>query len=235
MGVFEDIKRLSVQLMPTGRAFKTPIGSYRERLEAVMSETEFEFYQEAYSLLYTILPDNSNFTTDDAAMWEVRLGLPISTASIADRKAAIVRKLNHPGTVKARQNHRYVQAQLQLAGFNVYIHENIIDNYPTGWDYETPDEWIGGTWPRYTVQLNDEQLNDFQLGGNLSDFVANKDTQVQDATFVIAAPMFNIFFIGGQTSGTTANVSSEREKEFRQLILKLKPVQTVAMLAINYV
>jgi len=42
------------------------------------------------------------------------------------------------------------------------------------------------------------------------------------------------FFIGGEVAGTFANIDLNRRDEFRQTILKIKPVQTVCYLLINY-
>ena len=42
------------------------------------------------------------------------------------------------------------------------------------------------------------------------------------------------FFIGGAVLGDFANVPFQREKEFRQLVLKLKPDQTIAFIFINF-
>ena len=84
-------------------------------------------------------------------------------------------------------------------------------------------------------QHGDGQHGDDQHGGGFSQFIANSLDQEQDANFSEGSNLRSTFFIGGATPGLFANVDSEREKEFRQLVLRVKPVQTVAYLFINYV
>jgi hypothetical protein len=124
-----DILKLTKQLYPTGRAFNLKPGSIFEKLHTGLGQSELRAWQDANAILNSILPDNDNFTTDDATQWEIRLGLITNTSiSLADRKAAILRKMNHPGSIKARQNYLYVQDQLQTAGFNVNVFENRFQN-----------------------------------------------------------------------------------------------------------
>ena len=60
--------------------------------------------------------------------------------------------------------------------------------------------------------------------------------EAKDATFSIPATNYRTtFYISGNPITTFANVQSEREDEFRQLILQLKPAQTAAFLFVNYV
>lgn len=224
MAVIDRIKKLTRQLLPTGRAFKMPKGGEFEKLMNALAESEERVYQDGLLLLDSVLPDNDNFDEDDAQAWEMRLGLITnSSVPLADRKSAIRRKMNHPGPVKPRQHWRFLQAQLQLAGFDVYVHENLsrID----------PLTLVSGS-----VQLGDAQLGDSQLGGYVPDRIANSITSEGDIDFEsgLTVNFSNLFIVGGSTVGTTASVDSDRETEFRQLVLKLKPVNQVALLLINY-
>jgi hypothetical protein len=79
------------------------------------------------------------------------------------------------------------------------------------------------------------QLGQQQLGYNWISLVANKITQIGDIGFDVGSKKRRTFFIGGETVGSFANVDANREKEFRELILKIKPVQTIGFLFINYV
>jgi hypothetical protein len=64
--------------------------------------------------------------------------------------------------------------------------------------------------------------------------VANSLSASADSSFDIGENYRSTFFIGGEIPGTFADVDANRETEFRQLILKLKPSQTIAYLLINY-
>lgn len=225
----ETLLKLARQLYPTGLAMRMPVNGYKEGLHRALGISEEAALNSVMSVMYSILPDNVNFTADDATDWERRLGMISNSAvPLADRKLAIKRKMNHPGLIKARQHYLYLQGQLQQAGFNVFVHENIPEL--AGIEYLT-------TYMSLIefIQLNDLQLGDFQLNDFVwKNKVVNHITAAQDFYFMTGANRRSCFFIGGETFGTTADVLSEREAEFRQLILKVKPAQTCAFLFINY-
>ena len=218
--------RLTKRLYPTGRAFKIPANSTIEKVHQALIETECEAFEGATNILFSILADNDNFTEDDAADWERRLAIRSNpSTSLEDRKAAIRRKYASPGDIPARQHFLYLQGQLQEAGFDVFVHEN--------------KDGMGGTIPIEALignQLNSFQLGQVQLGpalGNL-DLVANFIDTDRDNSFVLPMDLRATFFIGGSVLGSTANVPASRREEFRQLILTIKPLQTVGILLINY-
>lgn len=234
MALFDKIVKLSKQLYPTGRAWKMPpLGDF-EKLTRALAASEARAYADAFTVLNVVLPDNDNFTLADAQVWYRRLGLIFgSGTSLEDAKAAIIRKMNYPGTIKPRQNYRYIQAALQAANFSVYVYEN---RFPSGGTYVTqsPFDVIPGG-QRIGRQLGNFQLGRFQLGGGFANIVANQLEESEAYTFSIGGNLRNTFFISGAVLGTPANVETVRKKEFRELILKLKPAQTVAFLDINYI
>ena len=71
----QKIMALTRQLYPTGRAFKMPAGGWLEKLHHALGISEAKAYNDAVSLLNGLLPDNPNFTEEDASTWEVRLGM----------------------------------------------------------------------------------------------------------------------------------------------------------------
>lgn len=225
--VAQQILDLTKRLYPTGRAWRISIGSTFEKVHLALRETEVEAYSAAIGILDKILPDNDNFTEDDAADWERRLGIVASsTTSLADRKAAILRKYAHPGNIAGRQNANYIEGQLQLAGFNVFVHEN-----PTGID---PSTFIAGN-PLSFGGDNSFFGDDVKFGAGVSGFlVVNSLESTVDQSFNLGSDFRNTFFIGGQTLGNFATVPAVRETEFRQLILTLKPAHLAAALLINY-
>lgn len=234
MSVRAKILELTRSFYPTGRAFKMPKGGVLEKLHDGLAISEERAYLDAMSILNSILPDNAGFTAADATAWEVRLGMITNNAvPLADRKAAIIRKMNHPGTIKARQYYLYVEAQLRAAGFDVYVYENRFALYPDGYETKTPEEVSGTTGQ--DVQYGDVQYGDAQMGDAFFEKVVNAIDEDIDLPFNIGTNLRSTFFIGGSPVGTFANVDVFRKKEFRQLILKIKPAQTVAFLFINYV
>lgn len=222
MAVIDDIKKLTKILLPTGRAFRMPKDGEFQKLMDGLALSEERLWADTGSTLDSIIPDNNNFSADDATLWEKRYGLITSdSVSLTDRKAAIIRKMNHPGNVKPRQNYRFIQAQLRLANFDVYLYENLSRLNPL----------VGG----FIFQHGDYQHGDAQHGGAVADKVARSIYSSEDADFDIGTNYSNVFWIGGATLGTFANVDADRETEFRDLILRLKPLNQIAYLVVNYV
>ncbi len=232
MATADKLMKLSKQLFPTGRAWWVPANGYFEKLLTGLLASEARAYDDAVSILDSALPDNDNFTVDDAAAWEKRLGLITnSLVSLADRKLAIKRKMAHPGLIPARQNYLYVQGQLQAAGFNVYVYENRFVDYYEGYVTKTMEEWKTPS----EIQYGQIQYGQQQYGPNYEQIlVANNIDEALDADFDVGPTLRSTFFIGGSTAGIQADVPAIRKDEFRQLILKLKPAQMVAYLLINY-
>lgn len=226
--IAQQILSLTKRLYPTGRAWRLFLGSRFEQVHLALRDTEVEAYTAGLEVLNKILPDNTNFTAQDASDWERRLGISASTqTSLEDRKAAILRKYSHPGNVLGRSSAVYLEGQLQAAGFNVFVHEN-----PTGID--------PSTFFTSTNSLNFAGENAFfgpevRFGGGVGGFlVVNSLDPSIDQNFNLGSDFRNTFFIGGATLGDFANVPQAREIEFRQLILTLKPAHLAGALLINY-
>ena len=228
----EILLYLTRRLYPSGRAWRVPPGSNLEKLHKGLNVSEQEAYEAAIGILDKILPDNDNFTEDDAADWERRLAIISSPlTSLDDRKLAIARKYASPGDIPARQHYLYLQGQLQAAGFNVYVHENRVD--VGGGQYET----VPANAAISLLYGDNEQYGDDQMyGPDIDDLekVANFIDSDIDAQFELPSDKRAIFFLGGQNLGEVANVELTRKDELRQLILNIKPAQTVGVLIINY-
>jgi uncharacterized protein YmfQ (DUF2313 family) len=349
MSVAEKLLALTRQNYPKGRAFKMPAEGFIERLHRALSVSEQQVYEDALSVLNNILPDNTGFTADDATAWERRLGLITNEdVSLADRKLAIIRKINHPGTIKSRQSALYLEGQLRAAGFNVYVYENrfletvLGDELTTDPDFTSNGQWLDGngdivtfntgsvdigTLPgaelssldilevgksyrvvitadvggiqlrageaspiftafspgTYTVNftkttatgfavlldMGSSVVSHFSVKETLLEYVTKTPEELSGGVFLgflehgeiehgeEEAGVYNnlivnhidedreigfqveslrgTFFVGGDPVGSYANVFEERKNEFRQLILKLKPAQSVGFLFINYV
>lgn len=238
MTVLEQIKKLGKSLYPTGRVFKMRKNGVFDTLNTALAQSEARAYADAVSILNSAIPDNVNFTAGDATAWERRLGIASNSAvALEDRKLAIQRKMNHPGTIKARQNYRYLQDQLAKAGFtNLYVYENRFPDGGGGYITKTPTEFSLIPYPFDSPQYSDGlQYGDAEYGGSFGNKVVNSVDQAIDDLFDIGDDFRSTFFVGGDPAGSWADVDENREIELRQLILKIKPVQTVAFLLINYI
>jgi hypothetical protein len=229
MGViFDKLMKLTRQFYPTGRAFNMPKNGYFESLQQGLALSEERAYIDINSILSNILPDNANFTIEDVRDWERRLGLITNeSVSLSDRKQAIYAKMAFPGNVKARQAGTWIERQLQAAGFDVYVYENLTGISP--FDFSSDPSVL-----QY-VQYGDVQYGDQMYGKYYTNKVVNKIDPEGDRFFNEGGSFRASFFIGGPTEGSFANVDINRLSEFRQLILRTKPAQDVAFLFINFV
>jgi hypothetical protein len=73
-----------------------------------------------------------------------------------------------------------------------------------------------------------------QMGTYYGQFIANDVNEEIDSLFILPTDYESTFFISGNPIATTANIPIERKNEFRQLVLRLKPVQTIAFTFISY-
>jgi len=223
----DKILAMHEQLLPTGRAFA--MRGDRLRFYTALSRLEAKAYEDAISILDSLIPDNSRFSSQDATDWERRLGLITNLSiPIETRELSILRKMGFP---QPNGHYLFLQKQLQDAGFDVYVHENRFAVYPDGYETQNPA----------TINpniLSEVEHGKFQHGIQshyLNNIVVNSIYNEQDISFNIGNNLKFTFFIGGSTLGTYANVDSQREQEFRQLILQIKQVRHVAILFINYI
>jgi len=279
--MFKDkFLKLTENLYPKGRAFALIKNSTKFKLHSALAESESTAYGDALAVLDSILPDNDNFTAEDATDWERRLGLITNDfVLLSDRKLAIQRKMNHPGTIPARQHFKYVEGQLRAAGFNVTVTENrFLQPTTLGTQLglaEMGDDEFGGESAnpdKYGVidpdlilsdseQLGFSEMGVAEMGGFHSvsayEICANYIDPLKDADFFTGNIFSQLgeaemgdadmnafveyydklkftFFITGDFFPSNAYIPFDRKKEFRQLILKLKPANTVAFIFAEY-
>lgn len=236
MAVSDDLLAADRQLYPTGRAFNLPPGGTIEGLHIALNVSQEQAYSDILSLLSGLLPDNSGFTADDATNWERIYGLTKNSGlPLEDRITALYQKFAFPGGQKARQHKNFLEGQLQQAGFDVYVYENIFPDGMGGYMTKTPYEVSGDPSVFTSVQYGDGQYGDNQYGQYYTNKIANSITDEGDLHFDLAGDLSATFFIGGSVLGSFANIPLDRHDEFRQLILKYKPASTVGFLFINYI
>ncbi len=127
MSTLDKFKALTRQLYPTGRAFKMPFQSFFEKLNNGLSTSEVRAFDDCRSILDSALPDNDNFTADDATAWERRLGLIVDPPiPLSDRMLAIRRKMGYTDVV-GRQSLEFIQKELRSAGFDVHLRERLFN------------------------------------------------------------------------------------------------------------
>lgn len=218
---------LAKQLYPTGRAWYMKRNGIFDRLHQAINRSFIRVVEDSQFTIDSVFPDNINFNENDATLWEFRLGLITTTSLSLDvRKQAILRKIAYPNNVKARQNKLFIENELQKAGFQVWVHENFKP-------YQTPSD-ISGMSSVNTQHSNDVQHgNGVQHGSGGFDVIANS-SEINES-FSIGGNLWATFFIGGEVLGDIATVPQTRQREFKELVLKLKPAHLVAFTFINYV
>lgn len=208
-----DILKLTKQLLPTGRAWRLPDSGVFKKMMYALGISEQRAYNFALGVLNRILPDNDSFTADDATQWERRLAINAGTGYIplSTRKSSILRKMQFPGGFLNRQNYRYIEAQLQLAGYNVTITENYSD-LPTSLPTVHASDTLHSSSTKHggTVIINDIIANSINKG---EVFYINTYKRC--------------FYLDG-------SIPFNAIKAFRLLVLTLKPVDTVAILRLEY-
>lgn len=247
MDVKKNILKLKKQLYPKGRAFNYNETSVLQAFHRGLAEPLKQAYNNAKSILDSLLADNPNFTTVDATQWERRLAITSNpNTDLSDRKKAIIRKLQHPGQVAARQHRLFIENQLRLAGFDVRVYENRFYDNQNNLTTLTA-EAVGG------VQHGEFQHGEVEHGDFQSTIIANYIDEQRDENFNVGNNFRSTFFVASNDLGTIdslgvtilnqsastsdriANIPVSRKNEFRELILKLKPTQTVGYLLVNYI
>lgn len=221
------------QLYPTGRAYKIPEGSNYELLHDAINESVYKYLDDVKSIYDTLLPDNDNFTEEDAAIWEKRLAITAS-GDLEQRKDNIGRKLNYPNNTLGRQSLVYIQDQLQRAGFNIYVHQNKFDDGMGGFTTINPGDGTG-SYTQHGLGVHGISSHG-STGFPYESIVANYvNKALEYAPIFTPTQLKATFFVGDQTFPNTASVSAERENELRKLLLTLKPQQMVVYLLVNYI
>jgi hypothetical protein len=223
----ELLNDLSIQFYPTGRAWYRPEGGTWDGFHSAVNRSFARVIEDARSLIDSSFPDNDNFTEDDATLWEYRLGLITNLdLDLQIRKQAIKRKLGHPNNIKARQHPLFIQTQLQLAGFKVFVHENMIP-------YQNPADIASISLLELQHGGGVQHGDSTQHGGESFDVIANSVEEVE--SFAVGDDnLWATFFLGGEVLGESAEVPYTRLREFKELVIKLKPAHTVAFSFIAY-
>jgi hypothetical protein len=218
---------LARQLYPTGRAWWMQNNGVFDNLHKAINRSFIRVLNDCDLTIDSCFPDNENFTENDANLWEYRLGLVTNNSlSLEVRKEAILRKMSYPRGIEARQNKLFIENQLRLAGFDVYVHENLPP-------YQTPDEIVS-----LSLELT-QHGSGTQHGGGTQHGYINYDVIANEAivneSFGVGSNLWATFFIGGENLGEMATIPINRLIEFKELVLKLKPAHTVAYTFINFV
>lgn len=248
--------------MPFGTLIPEFIAPTGKRLVDSKLKAFDQAYTDAIGIQNTTLPDNSEFDEQDATNWERALLLPSNITDLELRKQRIERQLYYPAGIVERSHYKFIEEQIRAAGFDVYIIENRFWN---GSAFEIVDPDLIGTQDVELgiIELGNFELGGEIAGVNYTEIIANFVDSAEDANYFSAPPTNPLelgdlelgvselgggnatlprekqlqasFFIGGSSFPSIVDVDINRKDEFRQLVLKLKPLQTLCFAYINYV
>ena len=227
---------LSSDLYPTGRAWDLSDGSDLNLLHQAFNLSFERLKADSDSLINFLLPDNNEFSVEDARYWENKYGLISNeNLSLSLRKEILLRKISFPGRFKTRQNILYINEQLEVYGFDVKAYENKFFDVNGNIYYKSASDVFLSSLAQ--VQHGDETQHGegTQHGSGNFDLIANS---YFDENYSIGGDenLWATFFIASKSSlEEQGYISSSRKREFRELILKLKPAHLVAFTFINYI
>lgn len=230
-----DFFKMVALLYPTGRAWNLPEGGKFAALHAGINLSLIQMALDAAASIDSVFPDNVNFDSGDADIWEYRYGIPYNASlTLQQRMANIYQAMAFSQGVSGQESPIYIEYMLRQAGFNVRVYQNIFFDGGGHLYQKTPAAVLGTVTA--TTQLRfiapQTQLGaQTQLGGASYQVVANEEKPEQ---YNLGGNLWPTFFIAGETISTVANISSFRQTEFRRLLLKLKPAHTVAFLIVNF-
>lgn len=225
---------LASQLYPTGRAFYMKKGGVMDNIHLAFNRSFIRVINDAQSTIDSTFPDNENFTKDDCSLWEYRFGMVTDILlDVSQRKDAILRRMSRGRNVPARQHRSYIEYQLQIAGFNVFVFENgFIEGGVKV--FKRPNDITSVSVASVQHGGDFQHGIGSQHGGGNSQVIANS-YKPNESYSVGDDGLWATFFIGGAVLGEMASVPAKRQEEFRELVLKLKPAHLVAFTFINYV
>jgi uncharacterized protein YmfQ (DUF2313 family) len=227
-----DFFKMVELLYPTGTSWNLPENSQFKKLHDGINLSLVETAVDANGLLDASFPDNNNFDANDASLWEYRYGIEYNAAlTLAQRRQNIYAAMAFPQNVLGRQSPSYIEASLREAGFDVHIYENIFFSGSTLYQ-KTPQQVLGTVTTITQFGGGTQFGGQTQFGGGNFSVIANNETA---ESYNPGGILWPTFFISGATISTPADVSKFREREFRRLVLKLKPAHTVAFLIVNFI
>lgn len=227
-----DFFKMVALLYPTGRVWNLPEGGSFAAFHAGVNLTLVQSAMDAAATLDATFPDNINFDSGDADLWEYRYGIPYNPAlTLTQRMNNIYQAMAFPQNILGRQSPSYIQAMLNAVGFDVTIYQNIFFDGDGNLYQKTPAEILGTVVDTTQFGNPTEFGSDTEFGGVNFSVIANNETA---ETYSTGGNLWATFFISGDAINTPASVTITREVEFRRLVLKLKPAHTVAFLLVNF-
>jgi hypothetical protein len=226
-GAYADtITEAARSLYPTGAAWKMPIGGNFYALHNAASLALSRVMAFAAQSRDYILPDTSAFNVEAAEIWE-RVYLLEGIGTLEDRRGAIAAAMSYPGSKLTRHALPDLLSLLQTAGFDVVIERcrvPVANFVATCGSSNVGSAVCGGRRVSKRFDRLEPEAGWAQIVANSLDPAAdlNHLTEIDMERQLRSA--FKVY---------VTDVTTERIKELRHLILKYKPAYTVVFLYFN--
>lgn len=228
-----DFFKMVAILYPTGRAWNLPENGKFAAMHSGINLSLVQMALDAAASIDATFPDNVNFDSGDADLWEYRYGIPFNASlTLQQRMANIYQAMAFPQNILGRQSPSYIEAMLRQAGFDVHVYQNIFFDGGGNLYQKTPAEVLGTVVDITQFGPPTQFGSDTEFGGVNFAVIANNETA---ESYTTGGNLWATFFISGPAINIPATVSKFRQQEFRRLVLKLKPAHLVAFLLVNFV
>lgn len=198
------------KLYPNGRAFLTSEETNRRKVHESIDVICNDFLEQLKTLVASSLAFNSIDETEIEFL-ENRYGIYfVEGLTLQERINRIRERMTYPNGVINRSSAAWIQHVLQSFGFdvNVYENEGIIPSVLDGFKM---------------TQYGSSRYGNSSFGGYKYDVIAN--SMFEGESYSFGGNLWATFFIHINTE-----IDSSRVREFRELVLKLKPAHLCAIL-----
>lgn len=210
-------------LYPNGAAFKTLEGGFRSKVHESVDYALNEFFEIKDSFFNGLYPDNDLITVEEVDFLSYIYGLeyPDGTTFL-EKKDLLLNRMNRSGAANYKQSAIYIEKVLNDFGFDVMVTENVNQEIPAELKTNNVTQHSFSTPHGFGIQHG---LSNFNL---ISNSQYPKEIYNQGS-----GNNWAVFFITGKAGLNEAvPVSNSKIIQFRELVLRLKPAHTVAL--INY-
>lgn len=237
--------RVFQHLVPDAQAWRLTIARKLRKFFEGLARTfdgTGDVYRTAVPQLDYVYAQLSPETTDNLEQWEREFGIDAALLD-ADRRLQLFAEWKATGG----QSPGYIQAVLQAAGFDVYVHDcfsnsgppyvvrdpRLYINQPLLGTYRCKPD-TSPTQARCSGGAGRPRCNRFL--NNETHYIVNKDLTRRAPPPVPDDPNTWPYFmyVGAATFGDLAFIDLTRRMQFERLLLKLRPVHLWIVLLVNY-
>lgn len=198
------------QLYPNGHAFNVSDNTNRAKIHGSINALFYDYLEQLKSLVNGAIASDGIDETEIAFL-ENRYGVYyVDGLTLEERLERVKQRMTYPNGIVNRSSAAWIEHVLRSFGFDVLVSEN---------DNTSPQIISSFSKKQYGNSL----YGDANYGGYQYDVIAN--SMFDGERYSFGGNLWATFFIQIITP-----IDTNRIKEFRELVLKLKPAHLVAIL-----